>query len=290
LKKNILFVINPISGGQNKKGFTKLADHYLDKNMFEAKYIFTEAVGHAYTISRDAIANDTDIVIAVGGDGTMNEVASALEGTARQLGIIPCGSGNGLARSLGIPLDHRKAILRLNRLEEQRIDSAVFNGKKFFNMAGMGFDAHISARFARDTTRGLRGYVKTTLQEIASYKAQVYKIEIDGNAYEDEAFMLSIANSSQFGNNAHISPSASMCDGLLDVCIVKTFPLYLFPVLGYHMFNKSVDKSQYVDIIKGKYIRIQREKEGPVHLDGEPSEMGKEINIEVKQLSLRVLK
>jgi len=289
LKKNILFVINPVSGGKDKKGFTKLADHYLDKKQFEAQYIFTEAEGHAYALSAEAITKNIDIIIAVGGDGTMNEVATAIEGTDKQMGIIPWGSGNGLARSLHIPMDHKKAVLRLNQLNEDRIDSAVFNDKKFFNMAGIGFDARISARFAKDKTRGFKGYVKTTLQEIAGYKPQAYKIEIDGQIYESEAFMLSIANSSQFGNNAHISPKASVRDGLLDVCIIKSFPLYLFPVLGYHMFNKTVDKSKYVDIKKGKYIRIQREKSGPIHLDGEPYEMGEEIRIEVKPLSLRVL-
>jgi diacylglycerol kinase (ATP) len=290
LKKNILFVINPISGGKDKTQLTRLADQYLDKNKFQAQYIFSEYAGHAAIISAEAIAKDADILVAVGGDGTINEVASAVEGTDKVMGIIPWGSGNGLARSLHIPLDHKKALLQLNNQNEIRIDSGVFNDKKFFNMAGMGFDAHISARFAENKTRGLKGYLKTTFKEIASYKSQNYKLEIDGRAYESEAFMLSIANSSQFGNNAHISPEASMNDGLLDVCIVKPFPLYFFPVMGFHLFNKSVDKSQYVQIIKGKYIRIQREKAGPVHLDGEPCEMGTEIKIEVKPLSLRVLK
>lgn len=253
-------------------------------------HVFTETAGHAFRASAEALAHDTDIVIAVGGDGTMNEVASALEGTGKQMGIIPFGSGNGLARSLHIPMDPKKAIQRLNKLNGENIDSALFNDKKFFNIAGMGFDAHISALFARDKTRGFKGYLKTTLHEIAGYKPQLYKMEIDGRPCESEAFMLSIANSSQFGNNAHISPKASLTDGLLDVCIVKSFPLYLFPVLGYHMFNKSTDRSQYVDIIKGKKIRIQRETPGPVHLDGEPSEMGEVIEIEVKPLSLRVLK
>jgi diacylglycerol kinase (ATP) len=289
LKKNILFIINPISGGKDKNGFINLVNHYLDKEYFETQFIFSESVGHAYTLCAEAISKSTDIVVAVGGDGTMNEVASAIAGTDKQMGIIPWGSGNGLARSLHIPMDQKNAVLRLNQLNEQRIDSAVFNDKKFFNIAGIGFDAHISARFAKDRTRGFKGYVKTTLQEIASYKSQVYKIEIDGSIYEREAFMVCIANSSQFGNNAHISPKASVCDGLLDVCIIKSFPLYLFPILGYRLFNKTADRSQYVDIKKGKYIRIHREKSGPVHLDGEPYDMGKEIQIEVKPLSLRVL-
>lgn len=287
MKKSILFVINPISGGKNKSKFQELTGRYLDKEKFDARYTFTENVGHANKISVEAIEADIDIVVSVGGDGTMNEVASALEGTGKQMGIIPYGSGNGLARSLNIPMNPKKAIQRLNNLQEECIDSAIFNDKKFFNMAGIGFDANISARFAKDKTRGFQGYVKTTLQEIAGYKPQHYKIEIDGTLIEIEAFMLSIANSSQFGNNAHISPDASVSDGLLDICITKPFPLYLFPVMGYHMFSRTPHKS--VEIIKGKQIKITRERPGPIHLDGEPYEMGEEIKIEVKPLSIKVL-
>ena len=287
MKKSILFIINPIAGGKNKKNFPQLAGRYLDKEKFAASYLFTEDVGHAYSLATEAISRNIDIIVSVGGDGTMNEVASAVEGTDKQIGIVPYGSGNGLARALDIPMDHRKAVRRLNLLNEGCIDSAVFNGKKFFNMAGIGFDANISARFAKDNIRGFQGYVKTTLQEIAGYKPEHYRIEIDGKIIEIKAFMLNIANSSQFGNNAHISPGASVYDGLLDICITKPFPLYLFPVMGYHMFSKTPHKS--VDIIKGKQIRITRGQPGPIHLDGEPHEMGEEIKIEVKPLSLKIL-
>jgi diacylglycerol kinase (ATP) len=280
-------VINPISGGKDKKKFQELAGRYLDKEKFDARYTFTEHVGHANKISIEAIAANIDIIVSVGGDGTMNEVASAVEGSGKQMGIIPYGSGNGLARALNIPMDPKKAVLGLNNLNEERIDSAIFNGKKFFNMAGIGFDANISARFAKDKTRGLQGYLKTTLQEITGYKPEHYRIEIDGKMIEVEAFMLSIANSSQFGNNAHISPDASVNDGLLDLCITKPFPLYLLPVMGYHLFSKTPHK--LVPIIKGKQIRITRQKAGPIHLDGEPYDMGEEIQIEVKPLSLKIL-
>ncbi len=289
LKKNILFVINPVSGGKDKTNFPKFASQYINTDQFDPEFIFSEAVGHAHEIAKEAINRGIDVVVSVGGDGTMNEIASAMEGSGKPMGIIPYGSGNGLGRTLGIPMDHKKAISRLNDLNITTIDSGEFNGKKFFNMAGMGFDATISARFAQDKTRGLQGYVRTTFQEIASYKPQGYKIEVDGQLYEREAFMLSIANSSQFGNNAHIAPQASVFDGVLDVCIIKPFPLYLFPVLGFRMFNNTADKSSYVEIIKGKSIRIVREKTGPIHLDGEPFEMDREIKIDVKPLSLQTL-
>lgn len=290
LKKSILFIVNPISGGKDKTGFPKLVEQHLDKNKFDVEYVYTEAEGHAKSIAAGAVANNTDIIVSVGGDGTMNEIASAVEGSGKIIGIVPYGSGNGLARSLGIPMNLKQAVRRFNNSSQDTIDSGVLNGRKFFNMAGMGFDATISTRFAEDKTRGLIGYVKTTLQEISNYKPQKYKIEVDGKLHEYEAFMLSIANSSQFGNNAHIAPSASVRDGLLDVCIIKPFPLYLFPVMGYHMFSNTADKSPYVEIVKGKKIRIIREQPGPVHVDGEPCQMGEEIAIDVKPLSLNVLK
>jgi diacylglycerol kinase (ATP) len=289
LKKNILFVINPVSGGKTKLKFPQIALKYLDKEKFHAEFIFTERPGHAFEIASSVLNSDTDIIVAVGGDGTINEIASAVESTNKSIGIIPCGSGNGLARSLGIPMKEREAIIKLNDLRINTIDTGIFNGKKFFNMAGIGFDAHISTIFAQDVRRGFRGYVKTAVTEISKYRAQHYYLEINGTIYERDAFMISIANSSQFGNNAHIAPFASLEDGILDICVIKPFPLYQFPGLGYRMFNKSTHKSKYVEIIKSEKIRIIRDIAGAVHLDGEPTQMDTELNISIKPLSLSVL-
>lgn len=289
LKQNILFLINPISGGKNKSKFPELASKYLDREKFHATYTFTEHQGHAYEIAVEQIKNNIDIVVAVGGDGTINEIASALDGSGKVMGIIPYGSGNGLARSLNIPLRDKRAILNLNKLSSVKIDSGSINGKKFFNMAGIGFDAHISAIFANHIKRGMSGYVKTAIKEVSAYRPQHYKLIIDGIEYNKDAFMISIANSSQFGNNAHIAPFASLNDGLLDISITKPFPLYQFPVLGYRMFNKSAHLSKYVEIIKGRDIRIVREFGGAVHLDGEPRDMEKELHIQISPLSLSVL-
>ena len=269
--------------------FPDMATQYLAKNNFDSEYVFTERPGHAYEIASEIVKGNTDILVAVGGDGTINEVASALLGSGKKMGIVPYGSGNGLARSLGIPMSDKQAILRLNKLNATCIDTGELNGKKFFNMAGMGFDAHISTLFAKGVKRGLHGYIKTTLSEISSYRPLHYRLEIDGKIYERDAFMISIANSSQFGNNAHISPFASLTDGFLDICITKPFPLCHFPVLGYQMFNKSTHRSKYIEIIRGKEIRIFREFKGAVHLDGEPSMMGSELNIKIKPLGLTIL-
>lgn len=287
MKKRILFIINPISGGKSKLGFPQMAAQYLDNSIFDSEYIFTEKAGHAKEIG--AQHADKDIIVAVGGDGTINEIASVLEGTAKCLGIIPYGSGNGLARAMAIPLKDTQAIARLNNLNCTRIDSGTLNDRKFFNMAGVGFDAHISKCFAEHTSRGLGGYVQTTFREINSYLSEDYVLEIDGQVYERNAFMVSIANSSQYGNNAHISPFASVKDGFLDICIIRPFPLYIFPAMGYRMFRKTTHKSKFVEIIKGRDIRITRRSAGAVHVDGEPQLMDAELNIKIKPLSLSVL-
>jgi diacylglycerol kinase (ATP) len=289
LKKNILFVINPISGGKSKLNFAEKVFKYLNLNLFEPSFEFTKWHGHGIELANKGLEDGMHIIVAVGGDGTINEIASVLEGTKLAMGIVPFGSGNGLARSLNIPLNEIGAIKRLNDLHYHSIDSGLFNNRKFFNIAGIGFDALISARFAENVKRGFWGYFKTSISEIANYKAQKYHIEIDGKLMEREAFMISLANSSQFGNNAHIAPFASLDDGFLDVCIVKPFPIYQFPILGYRMFSKSTHKSKFIEILRGREIKITREYPSAVHLDGEPIEMGMELNISIKPLSLKVL-
>lgn len=287
MKKSILFIINPISGGKSKIHFPDLAAKHLDQSLFDARFTFTECAGHARDIAKEN--SQADIIVAVGGDGTINEVASSLEGSGKCMGIIPYGSGNGLARAMAIPLNDADAVLRLNNLNSTLIDSGTLNGQKFFNMAGVGFDAHISRRFANHSERGLGGYVQTTFREISGYQSQNYILEIDGKTYARKAFMISIANSSQYGNNAHISPFASVKDGLLDICIVRPFPMYIFPVMGLRMFSRTTHRSKFVEIIKGREIRILRQSEGAVHLDGEPQLMEAELNIRVRPASLCVL-
>jgi len=289
LKRRILFVINPISGGKAKYNFPEKLDKYLDKSKFDYECVFTEYHGHGSLLAAEAIRNGVDILVAVGGDGTINEVATEVEGTERLMGIIPYGSGNGLARSLGIPVGDVKAIERINRVHVSRIDTGTFNGRKFFNMAGIGFDAQISLRFAENVKRGLSSYVKIAFTEVSNYRSQHYMLTIDGKEYEHQAFMISVANSSQYGNNAHIAPFASMNDGMLDICILKPFPLYKFPALVFRMFRKNTHKSKYLEIIQGSNIIIKRDRDATVHLDGDPYSMGRTLSIGVNPQSLYIL-
>ncbi len=290
MKKRIIFVINPISGGKEKKDFPDIARKHFDEKVHDVQYFFTKYKGHANAIAEKAVSdNEADVVVAVGGDGTINEVASALEGTKVAMGIVPRGSGNGLALSLKIPLDAGKALQTILGGRIIKIDTGVLNDMKFFNMAGLGFDAQISYKFADLKSRGLIGYIRTAFNEITTYKPSVYSLVIDDKSFSKKAFMISIANSSQYGNNAHIAPGALLNDGVLDVCIIKPFPLYLFSVLGIRMFTKTSDQSKYLEIIKGKNIRIKTERRNIVHLDGEPQLTEKEISILIKPSSLSVL-
>lgn len=288
-KSNVLFIINPISGGKNKLKIPGIIDANLDRSRFNANYSFTEYVGHAAEIAEEAANKNFDVIVAVGGDGTVNEIASVVLRYQKVFGIIPLGSGNGLARFLKIPMNTVSAIQVINKLKVFRIDTATFNGKSYFNMAGMGFDAHISSIFAGNKKRGLSGYVKLGLKEMMKYLPQTYRINVDGTLYTRDAFVVSIANSSQYGNNAHVSPHASVTDGLLDVCIIKKFPLYKIPLLAYYMMTATTDQSDMVEIIKGKHIQINRADDAAIHIDGEPFFMGKDIDISVVPLSLDVI-
>ena len=288
MERKALFIVNPISGGKKKDGVPELIESQLDANAYKPVIVFSDGVSHARQIAKEAV-NKFDLIVAVGGDGTVNEVASALVGTDTPLGILPFGSGNGLSRFLGIPMDTSQAITNLSTGHMETIDSGKLNGKPFFNMAGMGFDAHISEVFSHTKKRGFISYIKSSIKEVASYKPQTYQIEIDGKTYKREAFMLSFANSSQYGNNAHISPNASVQDGLLDVCVIKKFPLWRFFEMGIRMITKSVDKTKYVEIIRGRHIVVKRDSPGPVHLDGEPQITGTDTVIDVLPNSLKII-
>lgn len=266
-----------------------LIDATLDRSKFNPNFSFTEYVGHASEIAEEASGKNFDIIVAVGGDGTINEIATKVMQQQKILGIIPFGSGNGLARFLKIPMNTAKAIKAINECNVEIIDTGKFNEKHFFNMAGIGFDAHISSVFAGNRSRGLTGYLKLGLKEVLDYKAQIYHLNIDGVSYVRKAFVISIANSSQYGNNAQISPNASINDGLLDVCVIKEFPMYKLPLLGYEMFNGVTHKSKLVEIIQGKLIKITREEDDAIHIDGEPFFMGKEIEISIVPLSLKII-
>ena len=241
-KKKIIFVVNPISGTTRKSGICKLIENNLDKEYYDFSIVETQYSGHASEISREAKDRGVDVVVAVGGDGTINEVARSIVNSDAALGIIPCGSGNGLARHLMIPMDMHKALEVINKHTVHDLDYGIINGIPFFCTCGMGFDAFISMKFAESGKRGPVSYLEDILREGLKYKPETYEIEDENGKTKYRAFLVSCANASQYGNNAYIAPQASMSDGLLDVIIMEPFDMIDAPQISIDMFNKTLEK------------------------------------------------
>ncbi len=286
---NILFVLNPISGTGKKRLIPRIIADNIDKDRYTYDIKYTEYKGHATKIAAEAAKNGVDIVVAVGGDGTVNEIGCGLINTDTAMGILPCGSGNGLARHLGIPTDLRKAVKILNECVIHRLDYGLINDCPFFCTCGMGFDAFVSMEFAKSGRRGPVTYAEKILKEWLTYKPQKYVITDEHNEQVHEALLVSCANASQYGNNAYIAPSASMMDGVMDVVIMEPFDMLDAPSIGIDMFNKTLDRNRKVKTFRTNRIKIQREHEGVVHYDGEPLIMGKEINISIVKAGINIV-
>ncbi|MBN2214497.1 MAG: diacylglycerol kinase family lipid kinase [Bacteroidales bacterium] len=288
-KERIVFIINPVSGEGKTDKLVHLIQHHIHLKSFLPELIVTRYKGHATKIARKFIKNGVKKIIAVGGDGTVNEIASELAGKEAVLGIIPHGSGNGLARHLGIPLRSETALNVLNTGKIKRIDAGKANNRLFFCTCGTGFDARVGKMFDKQDGRGFMNYVRTVIRELMNYRPKKYRIRIDGNKYRQRAFLITIANSGQYGGNAYIAPEARIDDGLLDICIFRPFPRFASVILGLRLFNRTIDKSRYLDIFKGREIIIQRKKNIRMHLDGEPVKMNKKVKVTVLAGSLRVI-
>ena len=231
-RKRILFIVNPISGTRGKESILHIINNTIDNETFEPEILFTRKKGDALQIISEKIAEGFKYFVAVGGDGTVNEVGSAIINTDCVMGIIPLGSGNGLARHLRIPLDAAKAIQVINKLRVESIDYGLVNGLPFFCTCGVGFDAHIGYRFAKEKGRGFFNYVKVALTDFIRYKPKKYKVKIDGTQkMKVKAFLITCANASQYGNNAYIAPNADIQDGLLDIAIMSPITASHLPLV-----------------------------------------------------------
>lgn len=288
-KKRILFIMNPISGTVRKSGIPKLIDETLDKDYFDYSISETLYSGHASNIAEDAKKQGYDIVVAVGGDGTVNEVARSLVHSDTALGIIPCGSGNGLARHLMIPVNIRKAIRIINMHTIHELDYGIINEHPFFCTCGMGFDAFISMKFAEAGRRGPVTYLENILREGIKYKAEKYEITDENGTSRQQAFLISCANASQYGNNAYIAPQASMSDGFLDVTIIKPFDILEAPQISIDMFNKTIDKNARVKTFRTKNIHIHRQNAGLIHYDGDPTMADADVDVSIVSKGIKVI-
>lgn len=283
-----LFIINPISGTGKQGTFLKILSQSFSDPKYFYDTVYTEYSGHATIISKDA-ANKYNLIVAVGGDGTVNEVAKGLIGSNCVMGIVPIGSGNGLARHLRLPIKVKESLEIIKEGKIQIIDTATLNGKHFVNVAGVGFDAHIAHLFANSKKRGPIPYAKIATIEFQKYKSKKYEVTIGDKTYNMKAFLISFANSAQFGNNAFISPNAIIDDGLLDFCLMSEFPKLEAGQMAIKLFNGRMDKSKYMNIIRGTNIKVRSEEGLIGHLDGEPIELPNEIEVKINQASLRVI-
>jgi diacylglycerol kinase (ATP) len=288
-KEKIVFIINPRSGSNTKKNIPQLIQNNINTDIYEPVIWYTEARAHATELASKALSLGIKKIVAVGGDGTINEIAQSLLNTDAALGIIPSGSGNGLARHLHIPLDALRAIRLLNKSKVIKMDSGSVNGKPFFCTSGVGFDAHIGKLFADKVKRGFQTYITTTISEFFNYTPAAYRLFIDGKKSDKEAFCITFANTSQYGNDAFICPDADVQDGLLDICIIRPFPKYTVFDLGRRLFSKSIQRSKFMERIKVKDLTIETDMEIMMHLDGEPLAAGKHLVIKVVPASLNVM-
>ncbi len=284
-----LFVVNARSGPRRNVDVSRaIRDHcqraeiVFELQPCERKEDLDDVIAHA---CREKV----DVLFAVGGDGTVHEVAKRLIGKDVALGIVPTGSGNGFARHVGLPLALAANLATCTSGRITTIDTASVNGMPFLGVMGAGFDALIAHRFAESGRRGMRTYVKKGLLAFAEYQPEEYQIEIDGLTVRRRAFVLAVANASQYGNNARIAPLASLQDGLLDLVTVEDVSVWSALPLLVRLFNGTIHRSHRATIAHGKHIIIRRRDGGPVHLDGEPVMLPALLDVRVVPASLRVM-
>ena len=273
-----VFVVNPISGGKSKK---RILSKLAGRNV-----VYTEYPGHATEIARDT---DAGIVVAVGGDGTVNEVARGLIGTDKILGIIPCGSGDGLARHLGIKGSLRKELGIIEKGKTATLDCGTIDGHPFFSVCGVGLDAIVSERFAKAGSRGLFTYIREAFRTWAHFRPEKYRISLDGKEISVEAALITAGNSNQWGNGAKVTPLARSDDGELDITVVSMFRTMEIPALAWRLMTCSFHKSRRVSGFRAANIEIERENNGPAHFDGDFFEAGRRLSISLMPEKLKVL-
>ena len=288
-KKRILFIVNPISGHRDKRRFGEEAAAVLGGGDIQYEIVFTERAGHATELATAAVGN-YDIVAAAGGDGTLNEVARGLLHSDTAMAVIPCGSGNGLARCLHLPLKTSEAIRLLRQGKIERIDTATVNGELFLSVAGIGLDAQTADDFARDPRRGFIPYAHYATNNYFHLKPETVHITFDGSkTLTCSPMLVTFANSNQYGYNAVIAPHASLQDGLLDTCILSRPPLPVIPAFVGMLMHGHLDRSRYLTEIQSAHITVERPSAGVVNIDGEPVMMEAALHVQVLPQSLRVV-
>lgn len=279
MKTKTLIVVNPISGVGRQKRIEELLKQNLNQDLFDYQVRYTEHIHHGTELAREAADHGYDCVVAVGGDGSVNDVVNGIKDTSVRLGIIPCGSGNGLARSLKIPLQPWLAIRVLNQQYEQTIDSIVINDQYVCaNAAGCGYDAYIARLMQAAKTRGLAAYTNLILREYERYKCSDYHLVINGRDYYRNAWFIAVANSQQFGYNLAVAPKAKLDDGLIDISIIDKVPIDHVPITAPLAFTNHLDLSQHVEMFRTPEVLIEGNADRWVNIDGEGINVGTTVH------------
>lgn len=288
MQTKVLFIINPNSGTKRKKNIEELAKECLPETEFLCYFIYTQRRGHATEIAKESVLN-FDIIVAVGGDGTIHEVAQHVIHSKAALAIVPMGSGNGLARFLNIPLTQKKAIQLIASKNITSIDTILCNNEYFINVAGFGFDARIGDVFDKTPNRGGVKYIKLVGKELFNYKSQTLTFFAEDSKFTKTFFIASIANSSQWGMNAHIAPMADIRDGYFDVVFIKKFPIRAALRLVWKLFSKQIHTSKYVETFKAHSLKVANNTSCVLHLDGEPRTYTGDITFTMQKHSLNMI-
>lgn len=288
-KKKVYVIINPVSGTSSKQNLPHKIANEFDAHHFDMHFFITGYAGHGFEIAAQAVKEGVDYVIAAGGDGTVNETARALIGSKTALGIIPMGSGNGLARDLHIPIFVNKAISAIKEENVISIDYGVANDNIFFCTCGVGFDAIVSEKASLTKNRGSLMYIKNMLEAYFEQKAETYEIICPEGTIKDKAFVVTCANAGQYGNNAFIAPNADIQDGLMNIAILKPINILEVPQTTLQLFSKNIDNNKKLVEMLSKEVIIKRESAGLMHVDGDPIQTDKDIYVRIIPKGLRVL-
>lgn len=287
--KKLRLIINPVSGTRDKDDVALLAKSMLEPAGFSVETVWTEGRGDGTLFAQKAIEDGCYGVLVAGGDGTVNEVARGLRGSNVAMGIIPLGSGNGLARHLGLKMEVGASLDVVKEDNVISVDYGTVNEMPFFCTFGVGFDAAVSERFAREPRRGRVSYIKSALREFINYAPESYTISLpDGTVVTERAFLVAVCNASQYGNNAYIAPNASIVDGLFDVTIVHSGSPLTTALVGFDLMTGFIDRNMLIDTFRTKALSIKRNSPGPMHIDGEPMVSPCEMEIKCHHGELRM--
>lgn len=291
MKKKMLVIVNPISGIGRQKKIERLLKDNLNQDIYDYEVRYTERIHHGKDIARQGVDEGFDVITAVGGDGSVNDAIAGIYGSDVTLGIIPCGSGNGLARCMKIPLSPVLAIRVLNQDNSGLIDTITLNNNFYIaSIAGVGFDAHIARLMKSAKLRGFSAYLNLILREYPTYEEKDYTLVIDGKELRRKSWFTTFANSNQFGYNATVAPQAKLDDGLIDISIVDKIPIEHIAITGPLLYANHFELSQHVEMFKAHDIWVAGNTDKWVNIDGEGENVGNELHFVNQQQSLHILK